>query len=89
MKKNKHIQKAVQYFGTQSKLANALKVTQGQVNKWLYNKRRVMPYTAVDINRVTNGYVKASLFYDFLTDTPFTEEPTNTTPKPKTKEMNI
>lgn len=68
MEKNIHIQKAVDFFGSQTGLAKALggKVRQGHVYQWLNNMKRVMPETAAKINRATLGDVKATDFYPFL-----------------------
>lgn len=65
---NNHIKKAITLLGNQTKLASAMGVDQAHVSQWLNKVRNPSPENAVKLNQVTNGEVRASDFYSFLTD---------------------
>lgn len=70
MNQRQLIQRSIEYFGTQTKMAEALggNVRQGHVHQWLHEIKRVMPHTARSINEASNGHTKASDFYSYIKD---------------------
>lgn len=52
------IDKAIQFFGTQQALADAIGASQAQVSHWRLGLKRVPAKRAKKIDEVTNGYVK-------------------------------
>ena len=53
----KPIDKAIEIFGTQTALAEAIGATQPFVSQWVRNERPVSPKFARKIEEVTNGVV--------------------------------
>lgn len=64
---NKAIEKAIQFVGSQKKLAIHVGVSQPNVWSWLHNKKRVSPENVNAIVEATNGAVKA---YEIRPDLP-------------------
>lgn len=54
-----NLQQAIQYFGTQAKLAQALDIGSMAITQWKH--RGVPPMRAKQIERLSNGNIKASL----------------------------
>ena len=54
------IQQVVERFGSQSRLAKAVGVSQFAVSKWYRNECQVSPHSAIQIERATNGAITRS-----------------------------
>lgn len=54
------IDKAIEYFGTQQALADAIGATQPQVSHWKLGIKPVPPRRAIRIEKETKGVVKAA-----------------------------
>jgi len=54
---NRHIEKAIRIYGSQSALAAAIGFSQVAVSNWLRNKKRIRAEAAVAIQQATNGKV--------------------------------
>ena len=52
------IKKAIDYFGTQEKLAEKLGVDRSLISKWLTNVRSISFKSAYRIDELTNGKIK-------------------------------
>lgn len=59
MSRNLMIERLIKHFGTQEKLAEAIKVRQGTVTGWLNNKHGISYFNARKIEKITNGEIKA------------------------------
>lgn len=53
------LRKAVQFFGSQYKMAKALGITSQAVNSWVKEKTDVSLKAALKIETLTNGKIKA------------------------------
>ena len=51
------VEKAIEYFGTQEKLASVLGVSQSTISKWLTNLKQISFKSAYKIDELTNGKI--------------------------------
>lgn len=60
------IDKAINYFGTQQAMADAIGSSQSQISHWKLGIKPVPPHRAKEIERATGGAVKAAEFFPDL-----------------------